>query len=75
MVMGGQILLLRNEKTSYTSSDKWKLYLACSNGVAFQPNNEGYLNNNFQGFTVVDVDGDGKDELLWKDVVSSTYQM
>lgn len=69
-------MVVTPRKTNYTSSDEWKLYLANADGTfpsASSPNDEGYLNSLFKGFTVADVDGNGYDDLLWKSVETIYY--
>ncbi|MCU0362420.1 MAG: hypothetical protein MUE32_03605, partial [Bacteroidales bacterium] len=59
-------LVMTEKKTSFTSSDKWELWLADSYGTSFTKKNEGYLSSTFKGFTVSDCDGDGKSDLYSK---------
>lgn len=66
-------IVVTPKKTLYTSSDKWRLYLANPDGTGFTFKNEGSLNSYFHGFTVVDVDGNGNDDILWKDYRTFTY--
>jgi RHS repeat-associated protein len=50
-------------KASYTASDKWTIKLnETANAGPFQ----GSLSTNFKDFVVVDVNSDGKDEILWR---------
>ena len=63
---GRKDLLVTEKKTSFTSSDKWQLYLVGADGITFTKKNEGYLASTFGGFYIADVDGNGRDEALWK---------
>lgn len=63
---GRKDFLVTEKKTSFTSSDKWQLYLAGTDGITFTKKNEGYLASTFGGFFIADVDGNGRDEALWK---------
>jgi RHS repeat-associated protein len=56
--------VVTENKTSFTSSDKWKLYLANPRGTSFTFINEDYLDSSFKGFVVADVDGNGMDDIL-----------
>jgi hypothetical protein len=50
-------------KASYTAADKWTIKLnETANAGPFQ----GSLSTNFKDFVVVDVNSDGKDEILWR---------
>lgn len=60
-------------KTAFTTSDKWKLYFANSDGLSFQFKNEGYLDTYFKGFFVADVNGDGTDEIYWRKLETISY--
>jgi uncharacterized protein (TIGR02594 family) len=63
--------VVTEKKTSFTSSDKWELFLANNDGISFTKKNEGYLSSIFKGFYVADVDGNGKDEIFWRDVYTT----
>ena len=60
------------KKTSYSSSDKWKLYLADSNGDMIYKI-QGDLNSYFELFIVKDFNGDGLTDLMMQEDHSSTY--
>ncbi|MBK7132277.1 MAG: VCBS repeat-containing protein [Bacteroidales bacterium] len=64
--------VVTEKKTSFTSSDKWQLFLANNDGISFAYKNEGYLNSTFKGFFVADVDGSGNSEILWKSIESTS---
>ncbi|MFA7468792.1 MAG: FG-GAP-like repeat-containing protein, partial [Desulfotomaculaceae bacterium] len=60
-------------KTSYTSSDKWKLYLADASGTMVY-HTEGNLNSSFEYFLVNDFNGDGLTDLMMQEKhPDSTY--
>ena len=61
---GRKDFVVTENKTSFTSVDKWKLYLASTAGTGFTYINEGYLDGTFKEFVVADVDGNGKDDIL-----------
>ena len=50
-------------KTSYSTSDKWKLYLANASG-SMDSTTQGDLNSSFEDFWVNDYNGDGMDDLM-----------
>jgi RHS repeat-associated protein len=50
-------------KSSYTTSDKWTIKL---NETASAGPFQGSLSTTFKDFVVVDVEGDGRDEILWR---------
>jgi len=58
--------IITEDKTSFTTSDQWSLYLATTDGTSFTHIADGNLNSNFKGFVVVDADGNGKDDVLWR---------
>lgn len=61
------------EKTAYTSSDKWKLYLANSSGNLVYKT-QGALNSSFEKFLVNDFNGDGLVDLMMQEKhPNSTY--
>lgn len=60
------------KKTSYTSTDQWNLYVSVGNG--FSRKAGGTLDVNFVGFSVLDVNRDGKDEIFWQRKYSESYQ-
>lgn len=60
---GREDLVVVPNKTSYTSSDKWKLYLADANGNMVYET-EGNLNSSFETFLVGDFNGDGLTDLM-----------
>lgn len=66
--------VVTENKTSFTSSDKWKLYLATSDGTSFVLKNEGFLDPTFTGFFVSDVDGNGVDDIYWRKLETIPYQ-
>ena len=53
-------------KTSYSSADKWKLYLADANGTMVY-STEGDLNTAFETFLVGDFNGDGLTDLMMQE--------
>ncbi|MFO7574581.1 MAG: FG-GAP-like repeat-containing protein, partial [Bacteroidales bacterium] len=67
-------ILAIERKTSYTSSDKWKLYYANSSGLGYKLCKEGTLSSSFKEFVVADVDGDGKDDILRRETQTVYYQ-
>ena len=61
-------------KSSYSSSDKWKLYLADAGGNLGNATALGDLNVAFESFLVNDFDGDGLTDLMMKEKhPDSTY--
>ena len=53
-------------KTSYTSTDKWKLYLADASGTLVY-STQGDLNTYFESFMVNDFNGDGLTDLMMQE--------
>jgi RHS repeat-associated protein len=51
-------------KATYTTADKWKLYLGSSTGQMSSTSVEGYLDAKFKGFQTADMDGDGLCDLI-----------
>ena len=66
--------VVTENKTSFTTTDKWSLWLASSDGTSFTKRNEGFLSSSFKSFIVKDVNGDGKAEVFWKEFESGSYQ-
>ena len=61
-------------KSSYSSSDKWKLYLADAGGNLSNVTAQGILNVSFEAFMVNDFDGDGLTDLMMQEKhPDSTY--
>jgi RHS repeat-associated protein len=61
---GRKDFVVTEKKTSFTTADKWKLYLANTEGTSFSFINEGSLDGTFKEFVVADVDGNGKDDIF-----------
>ena len=66
--------IVTENKTTFTTTDKWALYLAASNGTSFVKRNDGFLSSSFKSFIVTDANGDGKAEVFWKEFESGSYQ-
>jgi|GEM_PF-7031203 len=60
---GREDLVTVPNKISYTSIDKWKLYLSDASGNLFF-SNQGDLNTTFESFLVGDFNGDGLTDLM-----------
>ena len=58
--------MVTENKTGFTTSDQWKLYLTSSDGTSFTLKNSGYLDGMFKGFFVSDIDGNGNDDIYWR---------
>ncbi|MDD4190742.1 MAG: VCBS repeat-containing protein, partial [Mangrovibacterium sp.] len=70
---GRDDLVVAPNKESYTSSDKWKLYLADANGMMVW-HAEGNLNSYFESFLIGDFNGDGLTDLMMQEKhPDSTY--
>ena len=67
-------VLAIERKASYTSSDKWRLYYANSSGTGFIYCDSGFLSSSFKEFVVADADGDGKDDVLKREIQTVYYQ-
>ncbi|MEI6900250.1 MAG: FG-GAP-like repeat-containing protein, partial [Bacteroidota bacterium] len=59
-------------KETYSSSDKWKLYLADADGN-LNYTNQGDLNSTFETFLVGDFNGDGLTDLMMQQTTSNDY--
>jgi len=58
-------------KSSYTSSDKWKLYLANTSGSLVYTS-QGDLNSSFLTFMIADFNGDGLTDLAMEEYAATT---
>jgi len=71
---GRDDLVTAPNKASYTTSDKWKLYLADASGNLSAVATQGDLNTAFEGFIANDFDGDGLTDLMMQEKhPDSTY--
>lgn len=64
---GREDLVTVPNKTSYLSTDQWKLYLADASGNLNTVMATGYLNTAFESFMVNDFNGDGLTDLMMQE--------